>query len=363
MAQYTYLFADVLTGTILAELPCKEVSFGKVLNGAGYFRGTVPLSPEILPMEPRANTQGGKTAIYVDRDGVLVWGGILWTQGPYRSASRTFDVAAADFLSYFAKRYLAVDKVYANVDQVAIVKDLISYAQGLYGGNVGVSAVGVNSGVLRSQTWSGYELTEIARAIEDLAGADGGFDFGFDVAYSSARVPTVTLTLSYPRRGRPADATGLLFEYPGNVTDYEWPEDAERMANKVWGIGQGSGGGMLTASSALSGNGWPLLETVNSYRDVSDQSALQAHATADVNALKLPVALPRLFVKADQDPILGSYLEGDDARVRISDPWWPAPNGGGAGYDGTLRINQIDVTPSTNDSPEQVTLTMGPAAS
>jgi len=41
---YRYLFADLLTNSIIAELPLTGVAFGSQLNQAGTFQGHVLLS-------------------------------------------------------------------------------------------------------------------------------------------------------------------------------------------------------------------------------------------------------------------------------------------------------------------------------
>ncbi len=362
MAQYTYLFMDILTQQINAELPCERATMSTALNSAGRFTGYVPLQdPNVQRMDPINTTEPGRTAVLVDRDGTLIWGGPLWTR-KWDTTQQLLELGASDFLSYFQHRYLSADRVYTSVDQLAIVRDLVAFAQGISGGNIHVNVSSNSSGILRSQTWYGYELQEIAKAIQDLAALEQGFDFAFDIQYVGG-VPTITLNLSYPRRGRTADVTGWMWEYPGNVANYIWPEDGSLLASTSWAVGSGSGTSMIftsASSPALTGAGWPAIEQVISYKDVTDASVLASHAAADVAAASNPVTLPQLTVRADIDPILGSYIVGDDARVRITDARFPAAASGGAGIDTTLRIHQIDVTPPSDQSPEQAVLTMGP---
>src|SRR5688500_1705490 len=85
-AVYTYLIADLRGGAILDELPLSGVSFDKKLNDAGSLRAQLQvLDPVIRSRGPRLLTEPGRTAIYVDRDGTLLWGGIIWTSR-YRAA-------------------------------------------------------------------------------------------------------------------------------------------------------------------------------------------------------------------------------------------------------------------------------------
>jgi len=98
---YTYLVRDLRTGTILDELPLSGCSSDKKLNDSGSLRGRLHVDdPEIRIREPRVLTEPGRTAIYVDRDGDLLWGGIVWTSR-YTSSDGVLEIGATDFLSYF----------------------------------------------------------------------------------------------------------------------------------------------------------------------------------------------------------------------------------------------------------------------
>ena len=77
MADYRYLFVDLLTDTVQAELPLTGVNFTQSLNSSGALQGTLLLSG--LPSASNATnaTVPAYNALYVERDGVLVWGGII----------------------------------------------------------------------------------------------------------------------------------------------------------------------------------------------------------------------------------------------------------------------------------------------
>jgi hypothetical protein len=100
---YTYLFCDLMTDTLLAELPLSNVEYGTVLNGIGNMTAHVPYAAETLPLDPEAATVPGRTAVYVDRDGVIVWAGILWTRRPNGSGR---DIGCLEFPSYYQHRHI-----------------------------------------------------------------------------------------------------------------------------------------------------------------------------------------------------------------------------------------------------------------
>ena len=73
---YRYLFADLLTNDILGELPLTGVSFNQQLNQAGTLQGHLLLSGvNSAGLNVPDATIPARTAIYVDRNGSLVWGG------------------------------------------------------------------------------------------------------------------------------------------------------------------------------------------------------------------------------------------------------------------------------------------------
>jgi hypothetical protein len=100
---YTYLFCDLVTDQVIAELPLQQVTYETMLSGIGTLRAFVPLNDETLPLDPIGSTVGGRTALYVDRDGVIVWGGIMWTR---QLAAGGITIQAAEFLSYYQRRYV-----------------------------------------------------------------------------------------------------------------------------------------------------------------------------------------------------------------------------------------------------------------
>src|SRR5215472_3143191 len=159
---YRYLFYDLVTNSPLAELPLKRVRFEKKLNEVGSFVGYLPLSdPNVQKLLGRTNpwaaTPGGRTAVYVDRNGAIVWGGIVvtrqYSQGTVLGGVGAFmmEIGASEFMWYFRdKRVIAADAIFTNVDQLAIAQSLINTAQTGRNANIGVAVPSNTSGVLRT---------------------------------------------------------------------------------------------------------------------------------------------------------------------------------------------------------------------
>jgi hypothetical protein len=97
--EYRYYVADLLTNEVIAEIPFTGVSYERSLSKAGSFSGTIPLIEATAHLELYDNTMPGKTALYVLRDGVCVWGGIIWGR-QYSPTNKTLTVDANEFISY-----------------------------------------------------------------------------------------------------------------------------------------------------------------------------------------------------------------------------------------------------------------------
>ena len=100
---YRYIFTDTLTDRVLAELPMFGVTYKNKLNSAGNLSGTLPINDDISIKEVYENTMPGKTSIYVLRNGVCVWGGII-SGRTYEVKEKTLVITADEFLSYLDRR-------------------------------------------------------------------------------------------------------------------------------------------------------------------------------------------------------------------------------------------------------------------
>jgi membrane protein implicated in regulation of membrane protease activity len=102
-AQYRYFTTDLLTNEVLAEIPFRGVSFERSIKAAGNFSGTIPVIPETAGMNLYESTMPGKTGLYIVRDHVCVWGGIIWNRA-YNVVERSLSINANEFTSYFYHR-------------------------------------------------------------------------------------------------------------------------------------------------------------------------------------------------------------------------------------------------------------------
>lgn len=104
-AEYRYFTTDLLSNTVLAEIPFRGVSFERSIKAAGSFSGTIPVIPETAYMDLYNSTMPGKTGLYILRDQECIWGGIIWSRS-YDVLERSLSVNASEFTSYFHHRNL-----------------------------------------------------------------------------------------------------------------------------------------------------------------------------------------------------------------------------------------------------------------
>ena len=101
--QYRYFLTDLLSNQIISEVPFKGVSFERANRRAGSFSGTIPFLESTEGLNLYEATMPGRTGLYVMRNGVCVWGGIVWSRS-YSVDSQELQVEGGEFLSYFYHR-------------------------------------------------------------------------------------------------------------------------------------------------------------------------------------------------------------------------------------------------------------------
>ena len=102
-AEYRYFTTDLLSNTVLAEIPFRSVNFERSIKAAGSFSGTIPVIADTAHMDLYNSTMPGKTGLYIVRDQVCVWGGIIWSRS-YDVLDRSLSVNGSEFPSYFHHR-------------------------------------------------------------------------------------------------------------------------------------------------------------------------------------------------------------------------------------------------------------------
>lgn len=326
---YRYYTADLLTGQVIAEMPFYGVYCNKKINEAGSFNGTFKLgSGNHHDQSLLDGSIPGRTAVYVERDDVLIWGGIIWSRA-YASESKTMQLTGQTFESYFDHVCIDANFIQQGVEQSQILTNLVNLLQGQQGNDIGLDmdtfpVTGVNRTVLIP----GYEYHFASEVISQLVGVDNGLEITIDVLPSGTiDQPTRRLRAGFPKLGNPIDTSGLYFDYPGNITKYWWNESGARGAVKAVALGHGSGFEKVRGQ-AIDGvkiaAGWPAWWIVNSHPNVVDVNGIAAAARKDLEKYAIPYSRPTLEFTADFGSKFNSWNNlGDEVYVRIYDERFP----------------------------------------
>lgn len=345
---YTYLSFDLNTNTQLGEMQFQDVSYGYKLSAAGSGSFTIPMTPDMLKQQVKQSTTPGRTGVYVLRDHEVVWGGIIWKR-LYDSKDRKCRFEAQTFESYFNHRFQNTVLGFENVDQMEIARTLALQAAD----EMHIDVDPATSGVMRYYNSFYYEFKTLGSELDGLSSLWDGFDWNVRVYLDENGILRRRLVWGYPHLGVPKDTTQIAFEYPGVIRSYTTTEDADKAGNRLWAVGGGQGLDQIQFEARDQNqldNGWPLLETSTSYKDVFIPSQLQDRSKQDLERLRPPVTVLNVEVSPFSEPKLGSYAPGDWARFVIADHWNNPP------LDTKMRITGYSVSRTVTSPLDTVTL-------
>jgi len=100
---YRYYLADLKTGAFVMEVPFSSVSWSRKVSAAGSFSGTISADPLQDNYDLYDTTIPGRYGLYVVRDGVCLWGGIIWGR-EYDITSKVLKVDGLEMTSYLFHR-------------------------------------------------------------------------------------------------------------------------------------------------------------------------------------------------------------------------------------------------------------------
>lgn len=103
--RYRYYTTNIVTNTVIGEIPFEDVSFERAIKSSGNFDGKITITEQTNNLDLYNATLPGKTALYVVRDGVAVWGGIIWGR-TYDLVGRSLSISASEFASYLSRRVI-----------------------------------------------------------------------------------------------------------------------------------------------------------------------------------------------------------------------------------------------------------------
>jgi hypothetical protein len=349
MTSYRVRFADLLTDTLRDEFTLTGVAIETRLGAAGALSGYIPIARDDRVMGARiaAVRASGASAVYVYRNGVPWWGGVLWSKTPASDADGRPSVAvsAATFESYLDRVQLATNlPALTGVDQLAIARSFIDHMQADPYADLNIAYdSAAASGVTRDRVmYLAASRPSYLKMLTDLAALDSGFEF----AIQALTDPTTGARTRMLRLGYPTLSTGITHRLskPGSILSYSWPEDGTRAATSLMATGSSAQSTVHTNAAALAA-GYPRLDATPSYGSILDPSVLEAHATADLALAAPPVIVPAVRVRLDATDLTAQSL-GDSVRISIKDELFPD------GVTATYRLVGMKISPPDRTSPE-----------
>ena len=359
----TYYSYDLMSGTLLAELPLTGVTYSKRLNSSGAFRGSLSVvdMPTARQLDLLNASRPMRTLVIIDVDGTPQWGGIITARGP-QSAPGDLSLGGNEAIWYLSQRFQAMDYTVnpggtywnttkAKTTDVAaqIVADVLSkhhsafYDSGPFPWNIVIQEQSPNTALIKASYPLGQnsKVDSIFNALSS-SGFGTGFDFALDIAWQdglSGGTPVFTLNLSYPRRGQTAGATSAVIQSSG-FESYEWPEGGQANRLVLTGTNASQHQISITAQSAAALDaGYPIYEDQVSATESVTKSLLSVMAQDELALTEWPEVIPSVTLPMFGELAPGYFIEGDDIRW-IHDPDDRFP----IGFDVYMRCVGTDYT-------------------
>jgi hypothetical protein len=357
--EYVYVACDLFTDVPIAELPLRNVQFSWSIKKPGTFSADLPVPVFSRVRDYMTATTPGRSVVYVFRDGVPIWGGILWKR-TLSSGERVVKIEGDTFDSYMYHRILDQDLMFIRdmtknppiegTDQIDMFRVLWDHMSGnrseYLGGMLGTAQLPPRPNsdihvllsptprntVKRGRSFMKWDFRTYGEHLETLAGLKDGFEWYATVAQAPEGSTSISgvdrrIEFAWPRFGRPFLETGFIWEFPANMLSYSWTADADKSATAAYVLGAGEGD--LRAYAVLYNQqrlneGWPLIDVAYTHSTVSSKATMESHAAKYLRAFDPPVGEFDLTVHPDLPPTFGppgteQYFMGDEIGIKIED--------------------------------------------
>ncbi|WP_093803900.1 hypothetical protein [Streptomyces sp. Wb2n-11] len=279
------LTQHAVTGDWLSKaLPLSDLEYGPELDGPGALSGK--LSPRLIATNPSL-LDPGTTLIYVEQDGQLRWGGLVWDA---RAEGDTYSIEAAGWTSYLQKRFDIHGQLngrgpYTHADRCTIMRDIWDYAQSAADGDLGVTVDSTTSKSTigtpaQRYDFSWWEWPNLGDRFDDLVSAEAAPQYTCTTYWNTARdAPIRRVRIGYPRLG--TRRTDISFASGVNIIDPPTvPLSGDEYAQVVIASGAGDGSAKRRAISAVR-NGRLRLEHVLDLPHIKGNDELASRASAE----------------------------------------------------------------------------------
>jgi len=340
------------SGTLVANLvkiQKRQIKLGLNKAGEAYFtydlKDFYDLATTVNLTVKSLLGVGRNTLECVRNDEVIFAGQIVNANIKMDTETATLEVKVMGWFWLLGFRFagLTSDKTYSSTDAGSIAWDLIDTTQNLTYGDLGITQGTIQTSINRTLT---YTRKNIKEAIEDLSGADNGFDFEI--------TPTKVFNVYYPIKGIDRTST-VIFRYPGNIIkSIEEVNDASNLANSVLAIGSGFGLQEINVQKddISAQSVYTLKQRIKRVKDLNNAVVLGdiAQQEIDVYASINPYFRLKLYGGNGITPSVEDFSVGDTIRLIIDKSFWSE--------DQDFRIFEIYITIDELDV-ENVELVIG----
>lgn len=355
MAEVRFVFGELRTGRVLEEIDLQGTSaITTKLNDWGSLKGTFTLD-----QSGKSNSDlvgavvPGKNFVAVERNGEVIWGGIVWGY-TYQSQSKTVQLSARTLEAYFERVRIRVDWLWTDIERRNIFIDLVNYMQLEPEYDLGlVVPSDFPDASLATVDIKAIDRQKMFNVISSIADGVEGFDWRIAWTKSETGYYLKTLLIGDPDLGN-GDPTRLNFDYPGSIVNYYETTSMSEAGTHVSMVGAGFGDTLLTSEvihqDMIDSGSWLAYDLDVSAKTVTDQIRLDTLAQKEAARRRPPMVVTKVFLKADADPDYASYALGDACYVNLLDAKHPN------GVTSLARIVATSYTPPTDDSTEEVEL-------
>ncbi|OKI71414.1 hypothetical protein [Streptomyces sp. MJM1172] len=374
MATYKVYLYNVLTQTVYAEIPFSALSYSYVMDEAGSATIEIPIGvPKRNGSALTANDLFPvRTAVAIERNGALVWGGLVWAYRVNLNA-RTIAITAGDYLSYYKHRHIGanVATTYKDVEQSQMIKNLITAiaSTGIKTDTAGI----VNTNMVRTRSWNQYEFKALYDVFSDLAdditsknpttGVEGGGFFLYFEPYWVTVGSKIGNRVYNTANRHPYDS-GVSLQQGVNCEFTDISLDGTGLASAAFAIGATDGTATVTpyasdtnpALAALV----PQVNAIINETGIKNATALQYKVKSALAFGSLPVMLPSastypgLFSPLALKPGMRAGVTTDDGFLNlIGEDYVITQTSVSVASDGsdrlTLSLVQTDLFKETED--------------
>lgn len=358
---YRYVFITMRNEVVVEEISCFGVYFSRMIGDQGSFTASFGFDQTGKNnADLVAATTPGYCYVVVERNDVPVWWGMVWSR-VYQSQAKECQISALGFEAYPQKQRIEVDYTDTGTNVELFLRLWTHMQASNIGRNININVPVLVAGPTKTIEVLATDQKMYADVMSDLSDAADGFDWTIDCQRQNDGSYLKSVRIGYPTMGiQPDNPDLIVFEYPGSIVNYYMTESMTDAGTNVRVMGSGEGSGMpvtdIQQTEMLLTQGWPRWDQNISYKDVTDSNLIEQLAIQAAINNKPPMMTAKVTVKADQDPVFGSYNIGDSCKLSITDARNPSPGGSVAGIEIPTAVVGYEVHPPSSDSVEEVNI-------